>query len=89
MNTQETKYQRAKKQVQELRDFYTHLIAYVVINAFLFVLDIIGTPGKLWFYWPALGWGIAVALHAVSVFSSRRPLDKDWEEKKIAELMDE
>ncbi len=89
MNTQEVKYQQAKTKVQALRGFYTHLVVYVLVNSFLFLLNIIGSPDKLWFFWPLLGWGIAIALHALRVFGSGRPLGADWEEKKIARLMEE
>ena len=86
MNEQDIKYQRAKERVTELREFYTHLSAYVVINLGLFLLNVMVSPGNLWFIWPLMGWGIALVLHAVRVFG--RVLGSDWEEKKIAELMD-
>jgi len=33
-----------------------------------------------------MGWGIAIVLHALRVFVG--PLGSNWEEKKIAELME-
>jgi hypothetical protein len=42
-------------------------------------------PGYLWFLWPMFGWGIGVVFHAVNVFG----IGKNWEEKKIRELMAE
>ncbi|MFY7813700.1 MAG: 2TM domain-containing protein [Chryseobacterium taeanense] len=45
----------------------------------------ITSPGYLWFFWPMLGWGIGVAAHAANTFW----IGKEWEEKKIRELMDE
>ena len=88
MNT-EVKYQRAKKKVEALRRFYVHLSVYVLVNSFLFLLDTITSPDSLWFYWPLLGWGIAIALHALRVFGFGRPLGADWEERKIAQFMEE
>ena len=87
MNEEETKYQRAKKRVEALRGFYVHLGVYVVVNLFLFLFNIVTTPDSLWFYWPLLGWGIAIVVHASSVFIFGRPLGADWEEKKIREIM--
>jgi hypothetical protein len=87
MSTQETRYQSAKKRVEALKGFYVHLTVYIVVNLFLFTLNILASPDRLWFYWPLMGWGIAVALHALRVFGSGRWFGADWEEKKVDELM--
>jgi hypothetical protein len=89
MSTEDNKYQKAKKRVREIRGFYTHLGVYVLINAMLLLINIATSPDVLWFYWPLLGWGIAVALHAIRVFGAGRWFGADWEEKKIDELMRE
>ena len=88
MNT-EDKYQKAKRRVEEIRGFYIHLVVYVLVNAFLFLLDITTSPNVLWFYWVLLGWGIGLAVHAAYVFGIGRWLGPDWEEKKIKETMDQ
>ena len=31
----------------------------------------ITSPDRFWFYWPMIGWGIGLAIHAVSVFGPR------------------
>ncbi len=89
MNAQEIKYQNAKKRVAALKKFYVHLGVYVLVNISLFLRNIIISPDRLWFYWPLLGWTIAIVLHAFSVFSFGHPFGADWEEKKIAEFMEE
>jgi uncharacterized membrane protein len=48
--------------------FYIHLAAYLVVNALLVGVNLLATPGRLWFYWPLLGWGIGVLAHALAVF---------------------
>ena len=88
MNTEERKYEQAKGRVKEVRGFYIHLAVYVLVNTFLFLLDITMSPDVLWFYWPLLGWGIAIVVHAVSVFGFGPWLGQEWEEKKIDEYMD-
>lgn len=80
-------YERAKKRVEELRSFYTHLFVYLAVNAGLFLLNILTSPRNLWFYWPLIGWGIGLAIHGLSVFGTEKLLGKDWEERKIKELM--
>ena len=87
MNT-EDKYQKARRRVEEIRGFYIHLVVYVLVNAFLFLIDITTSPGVFWFYWPLMGWGIAVALHALRVFGSGGLSGTDWEERKIREIME-
>ena len=80
-------YEDALKQARELRAFYTHLAVYLVVNAFLVVLDLLTSPDEFWFYWPMLGWGIGLAAHGVSVFLGTQRFGADWEERKARELM--
>lgn len=51
-----------------LEEFHTHLTIYVGLNVLLLVLNLYLTPGYLWVIWSLLGWGFAVALHAMSVY---------------------
>jgi protein-S-isoprenylcysteine O-methyltransferase Ste14 len=61
-------YEKAKKRVEEKMGFFSHLGAYVVVNLILLVLNLVQSPGDLWFYWPLLGWGIGVFFHGMGVF---------------------
>jgi hypothetical protein len=88
VNTEDNKYQKAKKRVEETRGFYTHLGTYAIVNSLLFLLNMTTSPDILWFYWPLLGWGIGIVVHAVYVFGPGRWFGQDWEEKKIKEIMD-
>lgn len=80
--------QRARAQAHRLRSFYGHLGTYVVVCVFLVAIDLFtGSDGPTflglnWAYWPILGWGIAVALHAVSLITS----GNTWEERKAEEI---
>ena len=87
MTEQET-YDRAKKRVEELKSFYSHLFVYLAVNVGLFLLNILTSPRHLWFYWPLIGWGIGLSIHGLSVFGTQKMLGKDWEERKIRELME-
>ena len=82
------RYNAAKVHVQRLRGFYMHLTVYVLVNVLLLAINLATTPDRLWFYWPLLGWGIGVAAHGASVLGTGRFLGKEWEERKIRELMD-
>lgn len=89
MNDQDIKFQQAKERVAALRGFYIHLVVYLLVNLLLFLINILTSPASLWFFWPLAGWGIAIALHALSVFGLSRVLGADWEERKIQEIMGE
>ena len=87
MNDQEIKLQKAKERVAALRSFYVHLIVYVIVILGLFLINITMSPGRLWFFWPLIGWGIGIALNAWRVFGGA--LGSNWEQKKIDEFMKE
>ena len=85
---EEERYFKARKRVEEIKGFYGNLIAYVVVNIGLMVLNLLTSPGYLWFFWPMLGWGIGVLFHGMKVFNYMPFFGKEWEEKKIKEFMD-
>ncbi|MFC1884494.1 2TM domain-containing protein [Thermodesulfobacteriota bacterium] len=87
--SEEEKYEMARKRVEELKGFYRNLFSYVTINVFLIIINLVTSPQHLWFYWVTIFWGIAILLHASKVFVLKgKFLGKDWEEKKIREIMD-
>ena len=61
--------QRAIRQVRKRRDFYGHLLVFVLVNAA--VITIWATVGDRGFFWPIfliLGWGIGLVMNAWDVF---------------------
>ena len=85
---EEERYFKARKRVEEIKGFYGNLIAYVVVNLGLMVINLLTSPAYLWFFWPMLGWGIGVLFHGMKVFNYMPFFGKDWEEQKIKEFMD-
>lgn len=77
-------YRKASRRVKDLKEFYGNLTSYGIVIPFLAILNLMTAPGYLWFLWPALGWGVGIAFHAISVFG----IGKSWEERKIKELME-
>jgi hypothetical protein len=63
----------ARRQVARLRGFYSHLMVFVLVNAGLLAINLIASPGRFWFFWPALGWGIWPGL-ACHRYLQPRPL---------------
>ncbi len=88
-NSEYERYQRALKQVKEIKGFYGHLTSYVIVLAILIYLNLKYTPEYLWFIWTLLGWGIGLLFHGIRVFNWFPFLNKDWEEKKIRQFMEE
>lgn len=87
-NTQESNYLKAQKRVEDIKGFYGNLTSYIVVITGLAILNLVSSPGHLWFLYPAIGWGIGVAIHGMTVFNYMPFLGRDWEEKKIRELME-
>ena len=92
-NLDEIKYQEALKRVKKIKGFYTHAIVYVVINLMIAIVNIqhLG-EGESYFQFKnfstAFFWGIGLVAHGLSVFLPSMVMGKNWEEKKIKELMD-
>jgi len=83
------KYEKAKKRVEEIKGFYSHLIVYICVNIVLVIINLITSPGALWFFWPLAGWGIGLIFHGLGVFVFSKFPGKKWEERKIKEVMKE
>ncbi len=83
------RYVRARKHVEELKEFYYSLIAYVIIIPFLALINYLTFWHYQWFWWPMLGWGIGLCFHAYKVFVNDGAFGRRWEERKIQEFMKE
>jgi hypothetical protein len=83
----ESSYFKAQKKVEEIKGFYGHLTSYIIVNLGLMILNLVTSAQSLWFVYPALGWGIGLAVHGMSVFNVLPFLGKDWEERKIRQYM--
>ncbi|MBZ9630199.1 histidine kinase [Salegentibacter sp. LM13S] len=83
----EDAYLRAKKQVKAEREFYGNLTSYLIVIPVLGLFNYLTYSGFIWVVFPAIGWGIGVFFHGLSVFNYNLLLGKNWEERKIKELM--
>ena len=82
------RYREARRHVKKLRGFYSHAVTYVVVIGCLLLVNLVSSPGKLWIQWAALGWGVGLAAHGLSVFAFSGVFGKDWEERKIREYLE-
>jgi hypothetical protein len=96
---QEDSYLRAKKRVKDIKGFYIHLIVYIVINIFISGVILYGliksgdnfedAISNFAVYATWIFWGIGMFFHWLAVFGFKRlGLGKDWEERKIKEMME-
>lgn len=78
----------ARRRMRALRAFFTHLTLYVIVNFALLVADVF-TGGDPWFFYPLLGWGLGLGLHAAQAYELLPWFTQKWEERKVLELMEE
>jgi 2TM domain len=67
---------------QRRASFKSHLISYVVMNAFFWVIWYLTNRGGYpWPVWPAFGWGIGLAFHYVSAYVNphENQVEKEYE----------
>ena len=61
--TDPTPEERAKKRAEDYTGVLWHLATFLIINGFLWAIDIYQGDGVNWAYWVTLGWGIGLAFH--------------------------
>lgn len=60
--------EKAMQRAKDLLDFYYHLAIFIIVNFFLFLINLVTSPGSWWFVLSIFGWGIGLVIHGVSVF---------------------
>lgn len=86
----EEKYYQVKKQVKKIKDFYTSLLMYCLFIPFIiFIWYNYSSNTIQWFWFPILGWGIGLVFQGAETFNKFPVFGKDWENRKIQELMDD
>ncbi|MFC1972338.1 2TM domain-containing protein [Chloroflexota bacterium] len=85
--SEEEVYEVAKKRVKAKRDFYAHLVVYVVVNIMLVIIWAFPAGrGYPWFLWVIGGWGIGILFNFLDVFVWQRRGDKAAIEKEAAKI---
>lgn len=77
---------RARKRAKDLTDVIWHAGTFVIINVFLWALDVITTPGVQWAYWITITWGIGLAFHVLSWMVEGRDVEARATERYLREL---
>lgn len=80
----------AQKQVKRMKGFYIHATVYAFVNLLIIFGNWYDAPTN-WFnsdtFDTAFFWGIGLAAHAFSVFGRELIFGKNWEERKIQEIL--
>ena len=93
LSNDQQRYERALRRVKAVSGFYRHLAVYLLVNLFLvarkyFTLE----SGEEFFafstFYTAFFWGIGLAFHGFGVFWSNVFFGRNWEERKVRELME-
>lgn len=58
---------QAKSNLQFKLSFWIHLFSYLFVMTLLVSINLAKSPDNIWVLWPAIGWGIGVAAHGMSV----------------------
>lgn len=53
--------------------FRGHLTVYLCVGLFLLTLNLLTSPGELWFYWPLFFWGWGLVFQAVATYGASAP----------------
>ena len=84
----EKKYEQAKEQVEKIKGFYIHATIYCIFVPVFIWLNLQSNAGFPWAIFPIGGWGFGVLGHAAETFNYNPFFGKEWEERKIKDLMD-
>ena len=73
----------ALARLEAQRDYRTHVLVYVVVNAMLVAIWALTGQGYFWPVWPILGWGIGLVLHGWKVFYEK-PISEEEIQREMS-----
>lgn len=80
---------RAEKRVDNKIKFYMNFAIYVVVNAFLAIINWIYTPEYWWVLFPVFFWGIGIFVKFLQAFVLSDKFDsEEYRERKIQEELE-
>ncbi|SEP57102.1 2TM domain-containing protein [Flavobacterium urocaniciphilum] len=92
METQDKiKYEEALQKVRKIKAFYVHLIVFILVNIYVIIkkTNQIDEGETIWDAFKlAFFWGIGLVFHGLRTFDLIPFFGKDWEDRKVKELMD-
>lgn len=82
------RYREARRRVKALRGFYGHALTYALVVGALAIVNAVSARAGWWVQWTAIGWGIGLLAHGLSVLAHTSAFGRDWEERKIREYLE-
>jgi hypothetical protein len=73
----------ARRYVRRKRILYTILGIWLALSLMWFTIDMLDGGDSLWFYWPMMGTGIAVAITGVALLGIGGLLGPESEQREI------
>ena len=74
---------KAMEYVSGIKEFYGHLLSFIVTISILTVINLFVSPEYLWVLWCVFGWGIGIVTHAIQAFEVFSLFSPQWEKKQI------
>lgn len=87
VDSREAEEALAFERVRKIKKFYLHVAQYVLVIAVLVVINLVTSPHYFWAIWPALGWGVALAMNGMTTFDLVPFLNAAWERKKVEDYL--
>ncbi|MHA7830780.1 MAG: 2TM domain-containing protein [Flagellimonas sp.] len=100
MTNKQTAREAAKKRVQEIKGYYSHITIFVIVNGILYLLKTgmltsllpKAFPKESYYYdWingNILIWTLILIVHTLIVFRDKFTFVKKWEQRQIQKYMD-
>lgn len=73
----------ARRYVRRKRIFYLVFGIWIALCVMWFVIDMTDDSSSIWFYWPMLGTGIAVAITGLVLLGIGGIFGAEWERREI------
>ena len=81
MPTDSKLHEMARKRIE----FRAHLVSYIILNGFLWIIWLVTGQGYIWPIWPTAGWGIGVLFHYFFEYRSPKFLSEEEEYIRLKE----
>lgn len=86
-------YDRARKRIDALKDFYRHILTFITVNVLTYIAGLIGfgLHPAVWYnclIGTLLVGSLTVFANAVVVFVPQLIYKKGWEQRKMLELIE-
>ena len=77
----------ARRYVRRKRIFYMVLGIWIALSLMWFAIDMTDDSSSVWFYWPMLGSGIAVAITGIVLLGIGGLFGANWERREIEKYL--